>query len=109
MDSIGAGVAEIIEKCDYDGERIIENLRRECERVLRLLEDPDTLDNIRRGWFGAYGSASLHDLRHAIDAVIDIYTKDRRDLEEACRKALKSYEQAMAVYTAIKAAPPEEH
>ena len=35
---------------------------------------------------------------------MDIHTKDRRDLEDACREAIEFKEKAMALYTAIKAA-----
>ena len=101
---MNAGTAEILVKCDFDGEKVIENLRRECQRVLRFLDDEDALYYIRSGWFGAYGASSLHDLGHAIEAVMDIHTKDRRDLEEACREAIEFKEKAMALYTAIKAA-----
>ena len=101
---MNAGTAEILVKCDFDGEKVIENLRRECKRVLRFLEDEKAYQNIRNGWFGAYGASSLHDLSHAIEAVMDIHTKDRKDLEEACREAIEFKEKAMALYTAIKAA-----
>jgi len=105
---VSAGVAKIIEKCDYDGERIIENLRRECKRVLRVLDDPDVLYSIQRGWFGAPGAAALHDLGYAIEAVMLLFTEDKKELEEACREAIEFKEKAMALYAALKAAPPEE-
>lgn len=101
---MNAGTAEILVKCDFDGEKVIDNLRKECKRVLQFLDDEDALYSIRNGWFGAYGAASLHDLRHAIEAVIAVHTKDRRDLEEACKEAIEFKEKAMALYTAIKAA-----
>ena len=100
---MNAGTAEILVKCDFNGEKVIENLRRECKRVLRFLEDEKAYQNIRNGWFGAYGASSLHDLRYAIEAVIAVHTKDRKDLDEAC-KAIEFKEKAMALYTAIKAA-----
>ena len=101
---MNAGTAEILVKCDFNGEKVIENLRRECKRVLRFLDDEDALYSIKKGWFGAPGAVSLHNLSHAIEAVMDIHTKDRRDLEDACREAIEFKEKAMALYTAIKAA-----
>ena len=106
---ISAGVAKIIEKYDYDGERVIENLRRECKRLLRFLDDPDALYSIRKGWFGAYGASALHDVRNAIKAVMVFYTtKDKEELKQVCREAIESADRLYALYTAIKAAPPEE-
>jgi len=100
---MNAGTAEILVKCKFDSDRVIENLRRECRRVLRFLDDEDALYSIKKGWFGAYGASALHDLQHAIEAVMDIHIENRKDLEEACREAIEFKEKAMALYTAIKA------
>jgi len=107
-DGVSAGVARIIMENDFDGEKIIDNLRRECKRVLGFLDDADALSNIQRGWFGAYGASTLYDLMHATKAVIAIYTEDKKELQEKCRNALELKEKAMALYEAIKAVLPEE-
>jgi len=105
---MNAATAEILVRHNFDSEKVIENLRRECRRVLRVLDDEEALYSIRRGWFGAPGAASLHDLVNAVKAVMLIHTEKQEDLEEAARDALEFKAKAMALYEAIKAAPPEE-
>jgi len=108
-EGVSAGVARIITENDFDGEKIINNLRRECQRVLRVLDDADALYSIRKGWFGAYGASALHDVRNAIKAVMVFYTtKDKEELKQVCREAIESADRLHALYVAIKAGEVRE-
>ena len=103
-----AATARIIVKCNYDGDKALEYLKKQCNRVLNALEDKESLYHIHEGWFAASGAATLPDLKDAIEAVMSIFSRKKEELQEECEQAIESADRLHALYAALKAAPPEE-